>query len=203
MSRRLVDLTQEIYNGMPVYPGHQRTAIFPVKTHEETKELNKPGTHHSTTMAIIISDHGPTHVDSYLHMEEEGEDIDQIPLELFYTPAVCLDVSHRVAGEYITADDIDPDYVTHDHAGQADGQNQKKRKIISRQRDVTDRRQDHPAHKKKGHSGEKNQVADVQRWCPHLQETVAEFQRLHENRDRIGKEPHMPQDDDQERVVKH
>lgn len=107
MARKLVDLTQEIYNGMPVYPGHQRTAIFPAKTHEETKELNKPGTHHSTTMSIIMSDHGPTHVDAFLHMDENGEDIDQLPLELFYTPAVCLDVSHRVAGEYITVEDLE------------------------------------------------------------------------------------------------
>jgi len=83
MAKKLVDLTQEIYNGMPVYPGHQRTAIFPAKTHEETKELNKPGMHHSTAMAIIMSDHGPTHVDSFLHMDENGEDSDQIPLEYF------------------------------------------------------------------------------------------------------------------------
>ena len=27
MTRKLIDLTQEIYNGMPVYPGHQRTVI--------------------------------------------------------------------------------------------------------------------------------------------------------------------------------
>ena len=46
MARKLIDLTQEIYNGMPVYPGHQRTVIFDVKTHDETRELNKPGTPH-------------------------------------------------------------------------------------------------------------------------------------------------------------
>ncbi len=62
MTRKLIDLTQEIYNGMPVYPGHQRTVIFDVKTHEETRELNKPGTHTSTVMGLLMCDHGPTHV---------------------------------------------------------------------------------------------------------------------------------------------
>jgi kynurenine formamidase len=109
MAKKLIDLTQEIYNGMPVYPGHQRTALFDVKTHEETKEINKPGTHTSTVMGILMCDHGPTHVDAFTHIDPspEAESIDQLPLELFYTPAICLNVSHRVAGEYITAQDLE------------------------------------------------------------------------------------------------
>jgi len=109
MVRKFIDLTQEIYNGMPVYPGHQRTAIFDVKTHEETRELNKPGTHTSTVMGLLMCDHGPTHVDAFIHIDPSpnAESIDQLPLELFYTPAVCLEVSHRMAGEYIKAQDLD------------------------------------------------------------------------------------------------
>ena len=109
MARKLIDLTQEIYNGMPVYPGHQRTVIFDVKTHEETRELNKPGTHTSTVMGLLMCDHGPTHVDALSHVDSnpKAESIDQLPLELFYTPAVCLDVSHRRAGEYITVQDLE------------------------------------------------------------------------------------------------
>jgi len=109
MSKKLVDLTQEIYNGMPVYPGHQRTAIFEVKTHAETKEFNKPGTHSSTVLGLLMCDHGPTHVDAFIHIDPspDAESIDQLPLELFYTPAVCLDVSHRAAGEYITSQDLE------------------------------------------------------------------------------------------------
>ena len=37
MARKLIDLTQEIYNGMSVHPGRQRTVIFDVKTHDETR----------------------------------------------------------------------------------------------------------------------------------------------------------------------
>jgi kynurenine formamidase len=69
MARKLIDLTQEIYNGMPVYPGHQRTVLFDVKTHEETREMNKPGTHTSTVMGILMCDHGPTHVDAFIHVD--------------------------------------------------------------------------------------------------------------------------------------
>lgn len=99
----IIDLTQEIYNDMPVYPGHQRTAIFPVKTHAETKIMY--GTQHtSATMGVLLSDHGPTHTDAFNHIDAspDAPSIERLPLELFYTDAVCLDVSHVRAGEYIT-----------------------------------------------------------------------------------------------------
>ena len=75
---------------MPVYPGHQRTVLFDVKTHDETRELNKPGRHTSTVMGILMCDHGPTHVDAFNHIDSgpTAESIDQLPLDLFFTPAV-------------------------------------------------------------------------------------------------------------------
>ncbi len=103
---RLVDLSQEIYNGMPVYPGHQRTSVFPMKTHEETKAVNGTG-YSSITFGLLMSDHGPTHVDAELHIDDrpEAKAIDELPLEMFYGEAICLDVSF-VRGEenYITKD---------------------------------------------------------------------------------------------------
>ena len=101
---KLVDLTQEIFEDMPVYPGHQRTAIFFMKTHEETKIVNRTE-HTSITMGLLMSDHGPTHVDAFNHIDSspDAESIEKLPLELFYTPAVCLDVSHIVSEDtYIT-----------------------------------------------------------------------------------------------------
>jgi kynurenine formamidase len=91
---RLVDLSQEIYNGMPVYPGHQRTAIFPMKTHEETMMVNGTG-YSSITCGILMSDHGPTHVDAELHIDPSpgARAIDELPIEMFYGPAICVDVS--------------------------------------------------------------------------------------------------------------
>jgi kynurenine formamidase len=111
MSFKLIDLTQEIYNGMPVYPGHQRTAIFQVKTHEETKLQNKTE-HTSTTMGVLFCDHGPTHVDAINHIDPSlnAPSIDKIPLDWFYTPGICLDVSRVKLDEYITADILEEAY---------------------------------------------------------------------------------------------
>jgi kynurenine formamidase len=108
MERKLIDLTQRFYNVCRSIR-HQRTVIFDVKTHEETAELNKPGRHSSTVMGILMCDHGPTHVDAFVHIDPspKAESIDQLPLNLFYTPAVCLDVSHRKAGEYVTLQDLE------------------------------------------------------------------------------------------------
>jgi len=103
MTRKLTDLNKAIYSGMPVYLGHKGTAIFDVKNHEEAKELNKPGMHTSTAMGILICDHGPTHVDAFIHRDPSpnAEIVDQLPLELFYPTSICLEVSHWLAGEYI------------------------------------------------------------------------------------------------------
>lgn len=106
---KLVDLSQEIYEGMPVYPSHQRTAIFVVKTHEEMKIAHK--TKYTTaSYGILISDHGPTHVDSHNHVNPspDAESIDELPLELFYTSAVCLDVSYiQNQDDIITKDRVE------------------------------------------------------------------------------------------------
>ncbi len=39
---KIVDLSQEIYTGMPVYPGHLKTVIFTHVSHEETKRRWAP-----------------------------------------------------------------------------------------------------------------------------------------------------------------
>ena len=95
MGFRIVDLSQEIFDGMPVYPGNQRTGVFPNKTHAETAKAyaNSPSGHTSTTNCLIMSDHGPTHVDAFYHIDKDGETIDQLDLSWFYTEAICLDLS--------------------------------------------------------------------------------------------------------------
>ncbi len=112
MKIKLIDLSQEIYNGMPVYQGHQRTVVYKVRTHEECRELyeksnpnlkNMP-VHTSITMGLLMSDHGPTHTDSHSHLDPspEAESIEKIPLEKFYTPGVVINVSNFHTEPYIT-----------------------------------------------------------------------------------------------------
>lgn len=94
MMSKVIDLSQEIYQGMPVYPGHLNTVIWDYHRHEETVKNYLEG-HSYTTRGIILSDHGPTHVDAISHIKNDpsAPSIDKMPLETFFGPALCLDVS--------------------------------------------------------------------------------------------------------------
>jgi len=91
---KLVDLSQEIYQGMPVYPGHLKTVIWTHLSHEECQK--QLGTSFSyETRGILLCDHGPTHIDSVSHLsrDKDAESIDQLELEKCVTGAICLEVS--------------------------------------------------------------------------------------------------------------
>jgi len=94
----IIDLTQEIYNGMPVFPGHLNTVIFPFHTHEGSvgKIHGTKGGFTYTTFGLLMSDHGPTHTDSIWHIcnKPGAKKIDEIPLHNFFTSAICLDFTH-------------------------------------------------------------------------------------------------------------
>ena len=102
---RMVDLSQDIYQGMQVYPGHLKTVVFDHATHAETA-VRFEGGFSFQTKGFMINDNGPTHVDSFSHLDPDpsAETIDQMSLDLFYGPAVCLDVSHVPAHQDITAE---------------------------------------------------------------------------------------------------
>lgn len=104
MGVRLVDLTQEIYQGMPVFPLHQKTMIFPNISHEQSKE--QIGFEFATNN-LLINEHGPTHSDATYEYDPKGQYIDEMPLEYFYGPAVCLDVSFVSPDDYITPSDLE------------------------------------------------------------------------------------------------
>lgn len=104
MGVKLVDLTQEIYQGMPVFPLHQKTMIFPNISHEQSKQ--QIGFEFATNN-LLINEHGPTHSDATYEYDPQGKYIDEMPLEYFYGPAVCLDVSHVSPDDYITPNDLE------------------------------------------------------------------------------------------------
>ncbi|MCW7945722.1 hypothetical protein AAW14_27885 [Streptomyces hygroscopicus] len=105
---QLIDLSQDIYQGMMVYPGHLKTVVFDHATHEETA-LRFDSGFSFQTKGLMINDNGPTHVDSFSHLDPDpaAQTIDQMPLDLFYGQAVCLDVSHVPARTDITAEHLD------------------------------------------------------------------------------------------------
>ncbi|MGH9052945.1 MAG: cyclase family protein [Acidimicrobiia bacterium] len=105
---RLIDLSQDIYQGMQVYPGHLKTVIFQHATHAETAPRFEGGFSFQT-MGFMMNDNGPTHVDSFSHLDPDpaAPTIDQMPLEVFYGEALCLDLSHMEPRSYIEAEDLD------------------------------------------------------------------------------------------------
>ena len=105
---QIIDLSQDIYEGMKVYPGHLKTVQFEHATHEETAPRFEGGFSFQTT-GFILNDNGPTHVDSFSHLDPTpgAETIDQMSLDLFYGPAVCLDVTGFQPQTDITAEDLD------------------------------------------------------------------------------------------------
>jgi kynurenine formamidase len=105
---RLIDLSQDIYEGMKVYPGHLKTVTFQHATHEETAPRFDSGFSFQT-LGFMLNDNGPTHVDSFSHLDPdpEAQTIDQMDLSLFFGPALCLDVSHVPARTDVTADHLD------------------------------------------------------------------------------------------------
>ncbi len=105
---RLIDLSQPIYEGMRVYPGHLKTVIFQHATHEETSP-RFTSDFSFQTLGFMLNDNGPTHVDSFSHLDPDPSalTIDQMDLKLFYGPAICLDVSGVAPQTDITPDDLD------------------------------------------------------------------------------------------------
>lgn len=94
------DLTQMIKENMPVYPGTKPPKLNPVTT------LEKDG--FAETLLTLYS-HTGTHLDAPAHMAIDGQTLDQMDVERFIGPALCIDV--RNAGKYITLEHLIPHQV--------------------------------------------------------------------------------------------
>lgn len=103
---RLIDLSIEIYEGMPIFPVHQRPFMFVNQTHQVFKERfdTKVG---FEAHNWLMSEHTGTHTDAILEYEEGGASIDEMPLEYFYGDAICIDLSHVRHPDWITVDDLE------------------------------------------------------------------------------------------------
>ncbi len=100
---KLIDLTQEIHKDALVFAAHPRPLILPYATHEETGR--EYGTGFSFQSRLLqMSDHMGTHVDAFCHVDPDpaAPDISQMPLDLFWGPALCLDISGVRPKTYVT-----------------------------------------------------------------------------------------------------
>ncbi|GAE27868.1 metal-dependent hydrolase [Halalkalibacter wakoensis JCM 9140] len=103
MTTKLIDLSQEIYQGMPCLSTQQQTVIFQNISHDVTKQ--KLGFEFATN-GLILNEHVPTHSDAIYEYDPEGQTIDEMDLDSFYGPAICLDVSTIPAEKFITKRDL-------------------------------------------------------------------------------------------------
>lgn len=104
---RLIDLSREIHHRMARLPNHPMVVICPFSTHEE-KRVADGYSFSSATLSLNMGDHSGTHVDAPVHFDERpgAHSIDQVPLENFFTEAVCLDLSAKPLKSDITIDDL-------------------------------------------------------------------------------------------------
>lgn len=91
------DLTHIIQESMPVYPGTQPPKLAQINTLEEDG--------FAETLLTLYS-HTGTHMDAPSHMFMDGLTLDEMDVERFIGPALCIDV--RSAGKYITLEHLMP-----------------------------------------------------------------------------------------------
>ena len=104
----IVDLSQEIFEGMPVYKSLPQVKMSVHNTHEEWDNIKNPRTKTPAVYKLEMGEHTGTHVDALNHMaaEYKDESIDTMPLSMFYTEGICLDFSHKKLQELITSKEV-------------------------------------------------------------------------------------------------
>lgn len=105
----IIDLSQEIYPGMPVYHGLPEVEMTVYASHEQwdgipDSDIVSPAVHR-----LGLGEHTGTHVDAINHMARQyrGQSIDTMPLTLFYTGGLCLDLSDKGLRELIEPGDLE------------------------------------------------------------------------------------------------
>lgn len=104
----IIDLSQEIFTGMPVFPGMPEVDISVHVTHEQWDGLTDRDTISPAVNRLELGEHTGTHVDAINHMAREyrGQSIDTMPLSMFYTEGICLNLSHKSLRELIEVADL-------------------------------------------------------------------------------------------------
>ncbi len=90
-----IDLSREIHHRTPAHPSHPPVIVTVWNDHSEKKVAGNT-VFTSKSLSLALSDHSTTHVDAPVHFDPRpgALSIDQVPLEKFYTEAICLDLSH-------------------------------------------------------------------------------------------------------------
>jgi kynurenine formamidase len=104
----IIDLSREIHHRAPAHPNHPPVIITVWNDHSEVKRAgNTEFT--SKSLSITMSDHSCTHVDAPVHFNPVpgAPSIDEVPLEDFYTEAICLDFGDAPNNYEATVEDME------------------------------------------------------------------------------------------------
>jgi len=104
---KIIDLTAEMYNGAPAFPGDPKLSISSHCTLD---------TADSNLSVVSMSTHQGTHIDAPMHMLEGGEPVDRIPLDRLVVRAVRVDLTCKKPREEIGVKDLLP-YEKHIDSG--------------------------------------------------------------------------------------
>jgi kynurenine formamidase len=105
---QFIDLSRELYHRTPTHPSHPPVVMGVWNDHSDIKQAGAtPFT--SKAYALSLSDHAGTHVDAPCHFDPDpqAKSIDEVPLENFYTEAICLDLSHVPLKHEITVAEME------------------------------------------------------------------------------------------------
>lgn len=105
---KLIDLSREITHRMQGFPTHPPVIISPFGSHDDVRDTQGVP-YSSATLALSLGDHAGTHVDAPKHFDArpEAQGVDEMPLESFFTEAVCLDLSHVPLKNDITIEHLE------------------------------------------------------------------------------------------------
>jgi kynurenine formamidase len=105
----IIDLSQEIYSGMPVFPGLPDVNIALHVSHEQWDGITDSDVVSPAVNRLELGEHTGTHVDALNHMGRHfrGQSIDTMPLMMFYTEGICLDLSAKGLRELIEPSDLE------------------------------------------------------------------------------------------------
>jgi kynurenine formamidase len=104
----LIDLSRSIYHKMAGFSTHPQVIITSFGTHDEVRDADGYA-FSSATLSLAMGDHAGTHVDAPRHFDSRpgAPSIDEMPLETFFTEAVCLDLSHKPLKSEISVEDLE------------------------------------------------------------------------------------------------
>lgn len=105
----IIDLSQEIFPGMPVFPGLPEVKMSMHLSHEQWEDIKDSEVLTPAVNRLEFGEHTGTHVDAINHMARQYRDqsIDTMPLSMFYTEGLCLDLSYKSFRELIEPADLE------------------------------------------------------------------------------------------------